>query len=58
MGARRVVNTFWRENMTEGVNFEDPCVKGMIILKLISKKHFWDWPGVNWLRIRTSGGLF
>ena len=40
----------------EGVNLEDPSVAGMIILKLIFKKQFWGWPGLNWLRIGQVAG--
>jgi hypothetical protein len=48
---------FWRGNLRERDNLEDPGIDGRIILRWILRK--WDvgaWIESIWLRIRTGGG--
>jgi len=53
-----VHKSFWRGNLREGDNLEDPDLEGRMILKHIFKK--WNgetWTGFIWLSIWTGGGL-
>jgi hypothetical protein len=52
-----VYTGFWRGNLRERDQFEDPGVEGRIILRWILRK--WDvraWTGSSWFRIGTGGG--
>jgi hypothetical protein len=58
MGDRRVAYGGWWTGLVEIGYFENLCLEGRIILKLIPKK--WDveaWTGVFSLRIGTGGEL-
>jgi hypothetical protein len=57
MGKRDVHTGFWWVDVREDNHLGHPGVDGRIILKWFFKK--WDgvWPGLNWLSIRTGGGL-
>jgi hypothetical protein len=57
MGRREVYTGYWRGNLSERENLEDPGVNGSKILILIFRQ--WDvgaWNGSMWLRRGTDGG--
>ena len=48
---------FWKGNLRERYQLEDPGVDGTIVLRWIFRK--WGvgvWTGSSWLRIGTGGG--
>jgi hypothetical protein len=57
MWERRRHTSFWRGNLRERDNLEDPGVDDWIILRWVFRK--WDvraWTGLIWLWIGTGGG--
>jgi len=48
----------WWAKPKQRSNLEKIVINGQIILKLILKKQDWRaWTGLNWLKLRTVGGL-
>jgi len=57
MGRGEVRTGFWRGNLRERDNLEDPGIDGRIILRWIFRKRYVGaWTGLIWLRIVTGGG--
>ena len=49
---------FWWGKPKQRNNLKKIVISGQIILKLILKKQDWRaWTGLNWLKLRTVGGL-
>jgi len=55
--GERSAYTVWWENLRERSHLEDPGVDGRMILRWILKKLIWEWTGLVWLTIGTTGGL-
>jgi len=57
MGRGEVRTGFWRGNLRERDNLEDPGIDGRIILRWIFRKRYVGaWTGLIWLRIVAGGG--
>jgi len=57
MGREEAYTGFWRGNVKERYNLEDPGVDGRITLVCFFRKwDVWAWTGRSWLRIRTGDG--
>jgi hypothetical protein len=53
-----VHKSFWRGNLREGDNLENPDMEGRIILKQISRNGMGEtWTGFIWFSIWTGGGV-
>jgi hypothetical protein len=45
----RCIQGFWRRNLKERDNLEDPNVDWVIIIKWIFRK--WDWGAMDWVNL-------